>query len=92
MKYNITKKISCADHELCMSTILDKLESETGLKFHAETETDTVNGSISILHTSDHIITVTIYDKNENPNNEHKTTLKKPNKLPTEKQCKDCLA
>ena len=43
MKYNIIKKINCADQNSCMSIILDKLESETGLKLHAETETDIVN-------------------------------------------------
>lgn len=91
MKYNITKKISCSDQELCMNTILNKLETETGLKFHAETDTDTVNGSVTVLHTPDHKITVTIYDKNENPNQEHNSTLKKPSKIPTEKQCVDCL-
>ena len=83
--------MSCTNPTLCFDTILNKLESETGLKFHAETETDTVNGSVSVLHTSDHKITVTIYDKNENPNQKHKTKLKKPSNIPTQKKCEDCL-
>jgi len=91
MKYNITKKMSCSNQELCMSTILDKLETETGLKLHAETDTDTVNGSLSVLHTSDHIIIVTIYDKNENSNNEHKSTFKKPSKIPTKSEIEKLL-
>ena len=39
----------------------------------------------------DHSITIGIYKSTEQPNEKHKTTLKKPSKIPTEKECMDLL-
>jgi len=39
----------------------------------------------------DHVITIGIYETGENPNEIHKTTLKKPAKIPTLGECKALL-
>ena len=64
----------------------------------AENPTDIVNGALSINHISDkHVILIDFYTKDEKPTAKelleygHESTLKKLNKIPSEKQCKDCL-
>ena len=45
-------------------------------------KTDTINGYINILHTpNNHTISVMLYENNEAPNTEHKSTFKKFRKI-----------
>jgi len=39
-----------------------------------------------------HTFIVRIYTKTEQPNFEHRSTLQKPSKIPTQKDCENCLA
>jgi len=39
----------------------------------------------------DHVITIGIYKTTENPNDKHKTKLKKPSKIPTESEIKKII-
>jgi len=78
--------ITCSDSGVCAQTILEKLEASLGLKLHADLETDIVNGSLSISHDRDgtHTVSMEIYDSNEAPTGEHKTTLERPSVFPDE--------
>ena len=93
MNHIINKKITCNSIDDCENTIIGKLEKKFNCKLKALTESDSVNGYVSILHQkNDHIVTIEFYDKNQNPNIEHKSTFKKLEKIPTMKQCKECLS
>ena len=80
---------------LCHEKIGKKIEEKFNVKLIANSETDEVNGYLSIGHNKSepfkHIIHIHFYDKDENPSNEHLTTFKKSNKIPTLKDCKDCI-
>ena len=92
MLIKITKKKSCSDSRKCSDNILNELEEEFSCKLMARTNNDIVNGSVSILHTpNNHDIRIEFYDKNEEPNSEHKTTLKKLGKIPTESEIKKII-
>ena len=92
MIHNITKKITCTDMSQCSDNIRTKLEENLMIKLMARTRTDIINGYISIEHLpNNHKIQVCIYEKNESVNNKHLTTFKKPDKIPTKKQCENCL-
>ena len=87
----IKKKIDCVmPLAQCSDNIIEKLKP-LGLKLRADKEIDTVNGFVSIVHAKEHIITVGIYEENEDPNQEHLSTFKKSNKIPNEKQIKDLI-
>jgi len=89
-KYNYKKNIVCTDNIKCSDEIVGKLENPN-LKLHANTETDNVNGSVTIHHKqNDHEITIEIYDIDQLPNNEHLSTLKRPIVIPT-KQALEAL-
>jgi len=87
------------DLPTCSDKFVKKLELATGLKF--KDNDGIVNGYVHIDHglsqttrnktTRPHEILVMIYEKTELPNEFHETTLQKPSKMPTEKQCEDCL-
>jgi len=38
-----------------------------------------------------HTFHIEIYEEDENPNTHHTSIMKKPSKIPTEKQCLNCL-
>lgn len=93
MEYKIIKKMDCSDLFKCSDLILEKL-APLKHKLKAEKENDTVNGSLSIVHTKKHhIITIVLYEKNEKPNenSRHDTTLQKVKNLPTLEEIKKLL-
>ena len=79
MHFEIKKNIDCSKIKpaACSDKLIEKFLKEN-IKLRADKDTDTVNGSLTIDHTiNNHIIHVYIYDKDENPKPEHKTTFKK---------------
>ena len=77
----------------CSDLILEKL-APLNFKLKADKENDTVHGSVSIDHTkNNHVITVVLYEKNENPNenSRHDTTLQKVKNLPTLEEIKNLI-
>jgi len=92
MLHNIIKKTTCTDMFQCSDELRIKLEENLKIKLMGRTKTDTVNGSISIVHLpNNHKIQVRVYEKNESANEKHLMTFKKPDKIPTKKQCENCL-
>ena len=75
--YKFTKSLLCTparnrpdlpqddpDGNTCANTILDKFEKKFGIKLHAETRHEKVNGHVSVKHDNGkHIIWVFLYDK-----------------------------
>ena len=89
--FEFTIKKKCSDFVECSDQIIEKL-IPLGLKIRADKDSDIVNGYLSMVHTSNnHLVIIGIYEENENPNYEHLTVLKKPGKIPTEKEIKDLL-
>ena len=79
MHFEIKKNIDCSDIKpaACSDKLIEKFLKEK-IKLRADKDTDTVNGFLQIEHiANNHIIHVHIYDKDENPKSEHKTTFKK---------------
>ena len=74
----------------CSDAIIEKLKP-LGLKLIANNPKDTVNGFVSIVHDSSHLVRVEIYTEDEKPNHEHQSTLEKPITIPTENQVKSLL-
>ena len=67
---------------MCADSILSKLETPT-LKLMARKPDDVVNGSVTIYHLpKKHIITIEIYYRDELPNTNHESTLKRPVAIP----------
>ena len=65
MKCPSDKKFDSVHKKLqeCSNIIVDKLELEFSCKLRAENPSDTVNGSVTILHEdSKHIIDIVFYD------------------------------
>jgi len=92
MIYEYSKNISCFDSLQCSNNIVAKLETPK-LKLKALKKTDTVNGYVTIHHEAgNHSIRVVIYDKDENPNKEHSSTLKKPSIIPTRKEIENKIS
>jgi len=83
--------MSCTDAALCSSSIVKKLESQLNCVLQGNDNVKTVNGSVSILHAHDHIITVEFYEKNEPPNDEHNISLKKLDIIPSEGYIKNII-
>ncbi len=89
--FEFTIKKKCSDFVKGSDQIIEKL-IPLGLKIRADKDSDIVNGYLSMVHTSNnHLVIIGIYEENENPNYEHLTVLKKPGKIPTEKEIKDLL-
>ncbi len=75
--YKFTKSLLCTparnrpdlpqddpDGNTCANTIMDKFEKKFGIKLHAETRHEKVNGHVSVKHDNGkHIIWVFLYDK-----------------------------
>ena len=89
MIYTFTKKIDCSkiSYAECQQNIIKKL-SGLNLKLEAEKDTDTVHGSVTMLHEPrpQHIIKIELYDKDEEPTAEHQSTLKKPSRFPSREE------
>lgn len=68
----------------CSDAILVKLQHETAFKLRADTPTDTVHGSLTIVHGPTHEFIVEIYDADESPNSVHSSMFKRPATMPTE--------
>ena len=62
-----------------ISILCKAIEASTGIKLMADTDTDAVDGYIN---QSGDTIEIFMYDKDESPNQEHKSTLKK--RIPTQ--------
>ncbi len=78
MKHTLTRNITCTDSFKCADIIRKRLETPA-LKLMARSSIDTVNGHITIHHVQKaHIINITIYEKDEAPNQNHKTIFLKP--------------
>ena len=89
-QFKINKK--CSDTTECFNNIITVLEKEFTCKLMARNDEDSVHGSVTILHTpNNHDIRIEFYDKTEQPNEEHKSTLTKLGKIPTEKQIEKLL-
>ncbi len=89
--HTFEKNLTCKDSLKCSQSILTKIETPT-LKLHADNDTDTVNGSVSINHIpKKHRIWIEIYDSDQPPNNEHASTFKKPSQIPTRTQLEALL-
>lgn len=89
--FEIEKNMNCSIPENCSDNIIEKLKP-LGLKLRADKETDTVNGYLSMNHApNNHTLTIGIYEEDEKPNVMHLTTLKRPNKFPTQNQIENLL-
>ena len=91
MNHIIIKNIICEDSENCSDNIIAKLEKKFNCKLMANNKSETVHGSISILHDNinKHKITVEFYDKNET--RKDLPTLKKLSNIPTESEIKKII-
>lgn len=89
--FEIKKSMTCEDPVKCSDAIIEKLKP-LGLILRADKETDTVNGYVSCVHElNNHLIIIGIYQTNEEPNNEHKTTLQTPITIPSKNQLESLL-
>jgi len=82
-----TRVISCTDTGQCSDDFLTRLGHGAGKKLKADNDTDTVHGSITIVHNQPpaaHDITVEFYDTAESPTSGHDTTLAVTSPMPTE--------
>jgi hypothetical protein len=69
-------QISCTDPFTCSERILSDLGNGPGFKLRAEHPSDSVHGSISILHLDgNHILTVELYDIEDPPTESRSTHL-----------------
>jgi len=84
----------------CSDLILDALGHSVDFSLKTETSTDTVHGSVAILHNDPpelHQITVEVYETDEAPTatsihgmmHGRQSTLKRPDPMPTEQVIKD---
>ena len=65
MLIRIRKTLTCTNSTQCANEILSKIETLTGIKLHAITDTEKTEGYISIVHKqNDHFILVCIYNTN----------------------------
>lgn len=70
----------------CSDRLLDALGHCDALKLKAAHDSDTVHGSVSIVHNSPplaHAVTLVIYDADEGPNEYHSTFLCCPERTPS---------
>lgn len=78
--------MTCSDSEACTNEILVKLKHGVGFVLQASTPTDVVHGSVTIAHGQPHQIRVEVYDVDEAPNLRHRSTLKRPDTMPTKEE------
>jgi hypothetical protein len=89
--FEIKRAMRCTDAIKCSDEIIEKLKP-LGLVLRADKETDIVNGYVSCSHeTNNHLIIIGIYDENQNPNEEHKSTFEKPITIPSRNQLESLL-
>jgi hypothetical protein len=90
--FEISMNTNCLSSSpaLCSDSIIEKLKP-LGLKLIADHAKDTVNGFVSIVHDSSHLVRIEIYTENEKPNIHHQSTLEKPITIPSENQIKSLI-
>jgi len=90
--FELSLKTNCLSSTpaTCSDAMIEKLKP-LGLKLIAEHSKDIVNGSISIVHDTEHLVRIEIYTEDEKPNNQHQSTLEKPITVPSENQVKSLL-
>lgn len=104
MKINISKSIDCVGKtsEACSDDVLTALGHGAAFTLKAEVPTDTVHGSVTILHCDPpelHAITVEIYEVYEAPPaisahgliQGRQSTFRRPDPMPTERIIKSRL-
>ena len=74
----------------CSDAMIEKLKP-LGLKLIADHAKDTVNGFISIVHDTQHLVRIEIYTEDEKPNTQHLSTFETPITIPSENQIKSLL-
>ena len=70
-----------------IDSCLDALGHSEDFKLKASSPTDTLHGSVSIIHNDlplPHIFTVEVYEANEAPTDLRQSTLARPTVMPTE--------
>jgi hypothetical protein len=75
----------------CSDSLLEALGHCDALKLKADHDADIVHGSVSIVHNSlpvAHEVTVVIYDADENPNENHSTLIRCPERIPNTAELK----
>jgi len=78
----------------CSDEIVGLLGHSRDFSLRADTHTAIVHGSVTIAHASPpevHQISMELYDQDEPPNRAHRTTLKRPDPMPTEAIIKERL-
>jgi len=90
--FEISLNTDCLSSSLatCSDAMIEKLKP-LGLKLIANNPKDTVNGFISIVHDTQHLVRIEIYTEDEKPNTQHLSTLEKPITIPSENQIKSLL-
>ena len=69
---------SCKGSLTCFSSLLDSLETATGLILQNKNPDKIVNGSLSVWHLDHgHLLRIEIYEKNETSNMNHSANFKK---------------
>ena len=91
MKCFIENNISCKDCVDCSDKIVAKLEKKFNCCLKSISDTDKPVGSVSILHSNPHKITVRFYEDIKNLRYANKGGLAKLNKIPSEKEIKKII-
>jgi hypothetical protein len=77
---------SAIESSACSDRLLDALGHGVDFKLRADNEDDTVHGFVTVLHNSPpepHEVIVDMYDADEEPCAEHKTTFRCPDSMPS---------
>ena len=80
--------------EACSDLCLAALGHGTDFNLKALASTDTLHGSVSIIHNDSplpHIFSIEVYETDEAPTTGRESTLKRPTVMPTEQGLKDKL-
>jgi len=88
MKYTLEKNITCDGGEGCILSLVDKLEKKFNCCLMSISDTDRPHGSVSVLHTNPHKISVCFYENEDvaklTPQN--KGGIQKLNNIPTKSE------
>ena len=82
----IEKNISCENCVDCSDNIVAKLEKKFNCCLKSNNDTDKPHGSVSILHSNPHQITVRFYDDIKKLKPANKGGIKKLSKIPSESE------
>ena len=90
------KVIDCSgmDSSTCSDLLLAKLQHGPNFKLRPDFPVDTVHGSVTIAHNlppDAHEITIDIYDADEPPTADHRSTLRRPAVMPSQAMIRDRL-